>query len=95
MVTFQKNLVAAADAHQLVAKLSKARGGVSGPGEEEDCEAEQECLERFAAVLPSLVWRGHPCPRTAGSAKQNRERGAEAAVPTLKLATSRSHVSLP
>jgi hypothetical protein len=40
VVAFQKNLVAAADAHDLVAQVGEARGRVTGSGEDEDCQAE-------------------------------------------------------
>jgi hypothetical protein len=54
VIAFQKNLVAAADAHHLVADLVKARGGVAGAEERDDGEAEQDGLREFASQRPAF-----------------------------------------
>jgi len=38
VIAFEKNLVAAANAHHLMAKFVEARGGISGADESEDGE---------------------------------------------------------
>jgi hypothetical protein len=48
VVTFQKNLVATADAHQLVAEFVEARGGIACAHEREDGETKQAGLEQAA-----------------------------------------------
>jgi hypothetical protein len=41
MIALQQNLVAAANAHQLMAKLAKSRGGISCAEQKKDCSAQQ------------------------------------------------------
>jgi len=55
VIALQKNLVAAADAHHLVADLVEARRWISGAKEDEEGGAEENRLCRFAA---SCVTRG-------------------------------------
>jgi len=50
VVAFQKNLIAAADAHHLMADFVKARGGIAGTEEREDSGAQQEGLGELTAV---------------------------------------------
>jgi hypothetical protein len=54
VIAFQKNLVASANAHHLVADFVEARGGIAGAEESEDKGAEQEGLHSFEAWLASL-----------------------------------------
>ncbi len=48
MVTFEEDLIAAADAHQLMAELFESRRGITGAGEGTDGDAEQGALQRAA-----------------------------------------------
>ncbi len=48
VIAFKKNLVAAADAHHLVAEIGEARGGIAGAGEGEDRESEDAALQESA-----------------------------------------------
>jgi hypothetical protein len=40
VIALQQNLMAAADAHQLVAEFAEAGGGISGAHQEKDSDAE-------------------------------------------------------
>ncbi len=48
VVAFEQNLVAAADAHQLVAEIVEAGSGIAGADEGEDGEPEQATMESAA-----------------------------------------------
>jgi hypothetical protein len=48
VIAFQKNLVAAADAHHLVADFVEARGRVAGAEQGEDGETEQAAVQQAA-----------------------------------------------
>ena len=48
VIAFEKNLVAAADTHQLVAEFIEARGGIACPHEREDGETEEAASEQAA-----------------------------------------------
>ncbi len=50
VVAFQKNLIAAADAHHLVADFVEAGGGIAGAEESEDGGAEQEGVHCLAVA---------------------------------------------
>jgi hypothetical protein len=50
MIAFQKNLVAAADAHHLMSEFGEAGGGVAGAEGEVDYGAEDENLCEFAVL---------------------------------------------
>jgi hypothetical protein len=50
VVAFQKNLVAAANAHHLVADFVEACGGIAGADEREDSGAQQDGLRGLSAV---------------------------------------------
>jgi hypothetical protein len=54
VVAFQKNLIAAADAHHLMADFVEARGGIAGAEKGEDGEAEQEGVQGFAPAPGEL-----------------------------------------
>ena len=56
VIAFEKNLVAAADAHHLVAEFVEARGGIAGAGEGEDGETEQAAVQEAA---DDLSWSRH------------------------------------
>jgi hypothetical protein len=60
MVAFQKNLVAAADAHQLMAELGETGSRVAGAGEDDDGQAEDECLKGLLCVALACVARVMP-----------------------------------
>jgi hypothetical protein len=45
VIAFQQNLMASADAHELMAELLEACGFVSGAEEDEDGEADECALE--------------------------------------------------
>ncbi|HXP41084.1 MAG TPA: hypothetical protein VN833_12460 [Candidatus Acidoferrales bacterium] len=64
MIAFQKNLVASANAHHLVADFVEARGGIAGAEESEDKGAEQEGLQSFEAWLASLRFSIRVCHYT-------------------------------
>jgi hypothetical protein len=49
VVAFQKNLVAAANAHHLMTDCVEACGGIASAQEREDGEAEKESLSCFTA----------------------------------------------
>jgi hypothetical protein len=51
VIAFQKNLVAAADAHHLMAEFIEARGRIAGAGEGEDGETEKAALHKAAKDL--------------------------------------------
>jgi hypothetical protein len=51
VIAFEKDLVAAADAHHLVAEFIEARGGIAGAGESEEGEAEESAVEEAAKEL--------------------------------------------
>jgi hypothetical protein len=63
VVAFQKNLVAAADAHHLVADFVEACGGVSGADQSEDRGAEQKGLRELATGSGRLRFRIRVCHR--------------------------------
>jgi hypothetical protein len=48
VVAFEKDLAAAADAHQLMAEFSETRGRISGAGEGEDGERKDGALQNAA-----------------------------------------------
>jgi hypothetical protein len=54
MIAFQKNLIATADAHELMAEFGETGGGISGAEQGEDGGRQQEGLESFATK--------HACP---------------------------------
>ena len=49
MIAFQKNLIATANAHHLVADFVEAGGGVTGAEESDEGGAEQQRLAEFTA----------------------------------------------
>jgi hypothetical protein len=61
VIALQQNLIAAADAHHLVADVVEARGGVSGAELGEDGEAQQDCLYGLPAGLGWLRLRVRLC----------------------------------
>jgi hypothetical protein len=66
VVAFQKNLVAAADAHHLVADFIEARGWIAGAEEREDGRAQQDGFREFVSELPtSRRRREKACPELA------------------------------
>ena len=48
MVTLNEDLATSADAHELVADLSKARAGVAGSGKCENCAGQKGGVESAA-----------------------------------------------
>lgn len=53
MVAFEEDLAAAADAHELVADLGEAGGGIVSAGKEEDGEREEDAMK---GVTRERVW---------------------------------------
>jgi hypothetical protein len=51
VIALQKNLVAAADAHHLVAEFGEAGGGIAGTGEGEDGERERGAVQESSEGL--------------------------------------------
>jgi hypothetical protein len=67
VIAFQKNLVAAADAHHLMADFSEAGGGISSAEECEDSGTEQDGLEHPAPVPGELRFFVRVLHRLSGS----------------------------